>query len=272
MAFYGKGSAGATESRARPSAARIVKEYEEKPMKRIAWIPVAAALIAQTAVAQSTASPPPREAALLETISVTGTGKSTVIPDRFSFTVGVQTQALSVDDAVNQNNEKIAAVISALKKAGAADTEVRTSSFYIMPMQDYQQGRPPRITGYQVTNSVTVTKDNPSVVGRLLQVAVGAGVNQASGIQFSVSDPAKGRDQGLQRAFADARSKATVLAQAAGRSIGRALTISEGSAPVPPRPMFAAGMVAKAEAVSAVPVEEGSQENSYTVSVVFELR
>ena len=48
-----------------------------------------------------------------ETISVTGTGHATVTPDRFSFTVGVQTISDTVEQAVNENNSKTAATIAA---------------------------------------------------------------------------------------------------------------------------------------------------------------
>ena len=181
--------------------------------------------------------------------------------------------APTVDDAVNQNNARIANVIAALKKAGAADAEIRTSGFAVFPQQNYVQGQPPKVIGYQVSNSVTVTKKEIAQAGKLLQVAINAGVNEASGLMFEVSDPARGRDQGLKAAFGDARAKAGILAQAAGRSLGRAFVITEGAEPVAPRPMMIGrAMAAKAEAVSQVPVESGSSELTYTVSVVFELR
>ncbi len=134
------------------------------------------------------------------------------------------------------------------------------------------QGHPPRIMGYQVSNSITVMRKDIAAAGRLLQVAISAGVNESSGLNFEVSDPIRGRDQGLRAAFDDARAKAALLAQAAGRILGRAVIITEGmeSAP-PPRPMMR-GMMGKAEAVSEVPVESGTREVSYTVSVVFEMR
>jgi uncharacterized protein YggE len=210
-----------------------------------------------------------------ETITVNGTGKSTVTPDRFTFSVGVQTVAPTVDQAVNQNNTRVAAVVAALKKAGAADTELRTSNFAIWPQQDYTQGKLPRILGYQVSNNITVTKSEIADAGKLLQVAVNAGVNQSSGLQFEVSDPAKGRSEGLAAAFQDARAKAALLATAAGRSLGRTMTINEGGVqgvqpPYPPRPM--AVRAEMAQAVSDIPVESGSQEMTYSVTVVFELR
>jgi uncharacterized protein YggE len=207
-----------------------------------------------------------------DTIAVTGFGRTTVAPDRVTFNVAVQTVGQTVDEAVNENNTKIKEVIAALKKAGATDRDLRTSNFTIYPQQDYQQGKLPRILGYNVSNNITVSRPNPAEASKLLQAAINAGVNQSSGLNFEVSDPARGRDAGLKAAFDDAKSKATLLAQAAGRTLGPAISIGEGGnvgAP-PPRP-YGMVMAAKAE-VSEVPVESGSQENSYTVSVVFELR
>lgn len=224
-------------------------------------------MVAAPLAAQMPTQPPP------ETISVTGTGRATLTPDRFSFTAGVQSMAPTVEEAVNENNAKMSAVIAALKKAGATDQEVRTTNFSIYPQQVYEQGKPPRITGYQANNTVIVIKKDVAAASKLLQVALNAGVNETSGLSFDVSDPSRGRDQGLKAAFDDARSKAALLAQAAGRSLGRAMTINEvGEAQPPqPRPMAMGVMAARAEAVSAPPVESGSRELAYTVSVVFEM-
>ncbi|MEA2338618.1 MAG: uncharacterized protein QOE82_2625, partial [Thermoanaerobaculia bacterium] len=126
--------------------------------------------------------------------------------------------------------------------------------------------------GYQVSNSITVTKREIASAGKLLQAAIAAGVNQSSGLSFSVSDPARGRDEGLRAAFADARAKASLLAQAAGRTLGSAMAITEGGASSPPQPRPMMGRVMAAQAVSDVPVESGSEELVFTVSVVFGMR
>jgi len=240
-------------------------------MKRI-LVFAFSAVIAASAFAQSM---PPREPAPIDTVSVTGTGRVNLTPDRFSFNVAVQTIAPTVEEAVNENNTKVAAVIAALKNAGAKPEEIQTSNFSIYPQQDYsqqQQGKLPRLIGYQVSNSITVTKKQIADAGKLLQAAIAAGVNQSSGLSFSVSDPTRGRDEGLRAAFADARAKASLLAQAAGRTLGPAMAITEGgsSNPQPPRPMM--GRVMAAQVAEPVPVESGSEELSFTVSVVFGMR
>jgi len=226
-----------------------------------------AALVAVPAAAQA---PSAREGTGPETVSVTGTGRVELVPDRASFTVGVQTAAPTVASALQENNARASAIIAALKRLGATDREIRTSQVSIYPQQAVEPGQPPRISGYTVTNSITVTRDDLATVGRLLQAAVDAGANSIAGVGFTISDPARGRDAALQAAFADARAKAEVLARAAGRTRGRAITIVEGGGARPPLPMpYAMKMEAQA---AEVPVMSGTEEISSTVSVIFELK
>lgn len=242
-------------------------------MKRFLSVLIVA-LTASAALAQMPPQTISAAPALVETITVTGTGRSNVTPDRFTFSVGVQTMGSTVDEAVAQNNRKVAATIAALKAAGARDEDIQTSNFNIWPQQDYQEGRAPRILGYQVSNNISVRSTKIADAGRLLGIAIGAGVNTSSGINFEVSDPARGRDQGLRAAFDDARAKATLLAQAAGRTLGRAIIITEGVTAMPqPVQTRAMAMEARIGSVAGdVPVEAGSQERGFTVTATFELR
>jgi uncharacterized protein YggE len=238
------------------------------------FLTILAVVIAGSAAAQDTSMRQPM-GAFAETISVSGTGRATVTPDRFTFSAGVQTIGDTVEQAVNENNAKTAAVIAALKKAGATDNDIRTSNFSIWPQQDYSQGQGklPRIIGYQVSNNITVRRDKVGDAGKLLQAALNAGVNQTSGLQFEVSNPSLGRDEAMRAAYTEAHTKAALLAQAAGRTLGRALSINEGGQAIPPPYPQPRAMAMKAEsAVSDVPVESGSQETAYSISVIFELR
>ncbi len=215
-------------------------------------------------------SPP---AGFVDWVAVTGTSRTNVEPDRVSFTVGVETRAATVEAAVAENNKRTAAVVAALRAAGATSEEIRTSNFSIYPQQEYVENRTPRVVGYQVSNSVTVTRSKIDDAGRLLQAAINAGVNQASGLNFFVADPVRGRDEGLRRAYEDARAKAQTLATASGRTVGRAITISEGSASMPtPLPMAGRVMAMEASVQQDVPVEAGTQERIFSVQVTFELR
>jgi len=229
---------------------------------------VIVALTAAGALAQQ-----PAPATAYESVSVSGTGRVTLTPDRFTFTVGVQTVAPTVDDAVAENNKRVQNVLTALKKAGAAEKDIQTTNFNIWPQQEYVQNNLPRILGYQVSNSVTVRSTKIAEAGRLLGIAIAAGVNTSTGLNFEVSDPARGREQGLRAAFDDAKAKAMLLAQAAGRTLGRALLISEGvQQPAPPPYPILRSMATSEARVQDVPVAAGSQELTFTVTATFELR
>ena len=230
----------------------------------------AGSVLAQSPPVVQVQTPP---AMLVDWVAVTGTSRTDVEPDRVSFTVGVETRAASVEAAVSENNKRTAAVIAALRAAGAGEKEIRTSNFTIYPQQEYVENRAPRVVGYNVSNSITVTRPKTDDAGRLLQAAINAGVNQASGLNFFVSDPAKGREEGLRLAFEDARAKAQTLAVASGRTVGRAITIAEGAASMPsPPPMYGRTMAMEAKVSQDVPVEAGTQERVFSVQVTFELR
>jgi uncharacterized protein len=240
-------------------------------MKRFLPI-VAFAAVALTASGQAS-QPSVQMTAPADTVSVSGTGRMSLTPDRFTFTVGVHTTGTTVDSAVTENNRRTAAVIAALRKAGAREGDIQTAQFNIYPQQDYREGQQPRILGYQVTNSINVRSRNVGDAGRLLGIAIGAGVNTSSGINFEVTDPARGRDQGLKAAFDDAHAKASLLARSAGRTLGRAIYISEGiQQQVPPPHPMPRAMAMEAKVSSDVPIEAGALESTYQVSVVFEMR
>lgn len=243
-------------------------------MKRFFLVFITAALVAGCARAQQ--SPRPAVSQVLdEVVEVTGEALVTLVPDRVVFTLGVETFAPNVTDAVRENNQRVAAVIEALRAAGATAEEIQTSNYSIHPRQEYREGRQPRIVGYQVNNSITVRKQDPAAASRLLEAAINAGANTTSGLAVVVSDPAAGQEEGLRRAFENARAKASVLAAAAGRELGTALTIAEGSSPVQPIRRVYADMRMEAQqsmSVGEVPIAEGTEERRFAVRVVFGLR
>ena len=85
----------------------------------------------------------------------------------------------------------------------------------------------PRIVGYTVSNSVTVTVRDLAQLGPVLDAVVSSGVNQMNGLSFSIAEPEPLRNEARKMAVAEARTRAELYAQAAGVSLGRILSISE---------------------------------------------
>lgn len=231
-------------------------------------IPALLMVMAATGVAMAQTDP---MVVRYESVSVTGEAVVTTAPDRVTFTAGVQTAASDVDTAVRQNNEQTRRVIEALKRAGATDAEISTSNFAIWPQQDYQEGRTPRITGFVVNNQVTVTGKDPTQASKLLTAAIGAGANNVSGLTMSVSNMDRVRAEGLRRAVENARARASILASAAGRTLGRAIVITEGGAATPPPMPYYRAEAAMVAKDSSVPVEAGESEVRFVVNVTYEL-
>src|SRR5215216_4103108 len=91
-------------------------------------------------------------------ISVQGQGIAYGAPDVADVDIGVQTQARDVSTAREDAARTMDAVNKAIKANGVADADIRTTQFSVDPR--YSSGPPPTntqtITGYQVTNVVTV--------------------------------------------------------------------------------------------------------------------
>ena len=152
------------------------------------------------------------------TISVTGTGSSSITPDGAVLYVGVETSAESSKEAQSENSEKINAVIEALVDAGVEEKNITTSSFDIYSDYDYVDGSSV-FAGYRVSTMLTVSNLEIDMVGDLIDLAVDAGANDVDGISYTYSDTEEAYDQALEAAIDRAYAKAELLAgKAAARS------------------------------------------------------
>jgi uncharacterized protein YggE len=209
----------------------------------------------------------------VHSITVSGTGTAKVVPDRVSFTVGVFTNSASVSEAFKGNNEKTHRVVEALKQRGVKDTEIQTSNFSITTAYDNYAAH--KLTGYNVTNSVTVTREDPKSAGDLIAVAVEAGANEANGVTFFNSDPTPARDRAIERAVKDARVQAEKLAAATGSTLGRATMISttlSGADMSNVSGWMRLHTVEEITVTSAPAIETGTSTISYSVTITYELR
>lgn len=232
---------------------------------------VAAALIAASLSMLPASSA--TEASLPRTIVVTGIGDVKAKPDMAVINSGVLTEAPTARDALAKNNSAMSAVIDALKKAGIAEQDIQTSNFSVSPQYPpYQpnQTQTPRISGYQVSNQVSVRVKNLAKLGAILDALVQVGANQINGISFDIDQPKQLQNDARKLAVADARAKAELYAAAAHVSLGRVLQISEANIAVGPQPMAYA--MDKVAAQREVPIAAGQQTLSANVSIVYEIQ
>lgn len=207
------------------------------------------------------ADPAPR------TLTMSGQGEARGAPDTVTLTAGVTVQGATAAVALAADSTRMQAVMAALKRQGVADRNIQTAQFSVSPQYTDGNGQPPRLTGYQVANQVSVRLEDVAKLGAILDALVSAGANQVSGIDFSIADNAALLAQARSQAVADALAKAQIYAKAAGVTLGPILSISE-SDNSGPRPVFLAAM----RAPKAVPVAMGEESLTANVSIVWEIQ
>ncbi|MBI3163003.1 MAG: SIMPL domain-containing protein [Chloroflexi bacterium] len=206
----------------------------------------------------------------LRTMNVNGVGDVQLTPDIAYIYIGVHSEGATASEAVDSNKAQTTAVIDALKNAGVADKDIRTTNFSIWPSQQYDpEGN---MTGviYMVDNSVNVTVRDLNGLGDLLDSAIRAGANNINNIQFDVADKTEAMKEARAKAMEDAKTQARELADAAGVSLGEIQNVSFYSSDVPVYLNYGKG--GGAADASSVPIQPGQLTISVTVNLVYSIK
>lgn len=201
------------------------------------------------------------------TLSLSAYGETKIAPDMASIRLGVTTSAPSAAEAMSANSGQMSRMLAALKAAGVAERDIQTSALNLNPQYVYAQNQPPRLTGYQATNDVTVQVRDLARLGPAVDATVSAGANQVNSIAFSLADPTPAQDAAREKAVRALQAKAELYAHAAGYRVARLVSLSEGGGAALPTPVYAQA----AARMQAVPVAPGELNVRADVTGVFEL-
>jgi uncharacterized protein YggE len=197
-----------------------------------------------------------------EGITVTGTGHAKTVPDEAEFSLGVTTKGETARVALSENSAQTQRLIAALKGAGVAERDIRTQHVSVGPGYDGSG----RQSGYSAHNTVSVVIRELDRAGAVLDAAARAGATDVYGPSLSRSDRESFEAKALKDAVANARTRASALAEAAGVSLGEVTAIVESSQPQPGPFYEAAG---RAVADTKAPIEPGTEEVTAVVTVTF---
>jgi uncharacterized protein YggE len=231
-------------------------------MMRLRWILLIAVVVLGASALAGIAQPRLGHTAdtpVKKTITVTGSGKVTTVPDRASFSFSVESRADTAKGALAKNAAAAAEIVAALKNAGVSAEDLQTSQVYLSP-QTKPDGTD--IVGYVASNAVSATT-TIAKAGGLVDTAVAAGANGVSGPSLSRSDQDAQYRDALKNAVADAKAKAEVLAVAGGLTLGGVQAIVEGAPSTPPI------AYAKTDMATSTPIEPGTQSIEATVTVTY---
>jgi uncharacterized protein YggE len=196
-------------------------------------------------------------ASAANTVTTTGHGVVTAVPDKAQVTAGVQTQATTAADALAENARLMNKVVAALTSAGGSDLQTQQVSLYPRTNESGD------VVGFTAADTVTATA-RIADAGGLVDAAVAAGANTVDGPSLSVSDRDGLYRAALAKAMADARAKALALGNAGGFGVGAVSSVTEETAGAPVPVLEAA-----AAKSSDTPVEPGTQDVTADVSVTF---
>lgn len=206
------------------------------------------------------------------TINVNGDGEVSVTPDIAYVTLGVTTEKSSVDEAQKSNSSTMNSVIAAIKKAGVASEDIKTSNYSISPKYSYDNktGKS-TIVGYTVTSTLNATVRKINSVGSIIDTAISNGANNSNGVTFGVSDYGKYYNMALTNAISNAKAKAQIAASCIDVKLSIPTKITENSVGVPIEYSVFYDTAAKnGSAGQGMTLEVGTYKVKANVSLVYE--
>ena len=151
---------------------------------------------------------------------------------------------------------------------------IKTTNYNLYPLYNRKDNGRQEITGYSVSNQITVTVDNIDIVGNVIDTAINAGANSVNSVEFSLKDPQSYKDKVLVQAINDAKRKADIIAKTLGKNVVNVVSVNSNNSYIEAR-TFNSMMYAKAADSAAVgassPIQAGDISVKANVSIVFEI-
>jgi uncharacterized protein YggE len=205
------------------------------------------------------------------TISVNGVGVVAAASDVAVVRLGVESLEETARDAMRVSNERTQSILTALKKLGVVDKDLRTEALQLHPQYEHLRDKAGRQTqnlvGYRASNVVSVRLSDIAKAGDAIDATIQAGANRIDSIAFEVSDPQSAVRAARDAAWADALQQAEQLTLLAGTKLGVVQRMStHQQAPRPVQEMSLARSMK-----TSVPLQGGQQLLSVQIDVTWEL-
>jgi uncharacterized protein YggE len=205
------------------------------------------------------------------TITISGEGKVTAIPDIATVALGMQNTSMNIQDAQKKNSDTINSLITQLTALGISKDDIQTTDYSIYPQYDYTSGGQV-LKGYTISQNVTVKIRKTDQVSAVLKIAGDLKLNQVGGLSFNIDQPETYRQQARILALQNAKVKAEALAQIMGVSLGKVISFSESSNTPTVYPMYTDKAVSGIGGGGTEPsISAGSQDIIIDAAVVYEL-
>lgn len=197
-------------------------------------------------------------------ISVVGEGEIKVMPD----VVSLEYRVSSLKGTAKEARDEVEKTVSAFSKS-VGTLKLDKDAFIadnitIMPRYQWNEAKKKQEQiGYEAARNVSVKLKDFTLIGKVSDEALKAGINQISGFNYTISDPKKYEHEAAQLAIADANDKAAFLAKGFNTKVGHpcSLSFEERSYGSPYRLMSVSPMARNTAEAQAAP-------DTYTVEKV----
>ena len=158
-------------------------------------------------------------------ITATGTSQATLHPDRARLQFTVESRALQLQVAKQENDKRIAAIFALAKENGLTPDEISANYAGVEPRYRKTDDGREFLLGYTVNRAVTLTLHDLGKYEELLAGLFQLGITTLSRIEYLSSHKAEFDDRILVEATKEARRKAELMATALGVKLGKVLVI-----------------------------------------------
>ena len=182
-----------------------------------------------------------------ESISVSGFGEATGVPDMATVQLGVSVTGDTISAAIDLSNQTVDRVRQAVIGRGIPETDMQSINFSVWPEDKYDPvtGQVTGVRVYHVDSTLQVKVRDIGQVSSIIQTGLDAGANNIWGLTYGIDDSAALEAEARTKALADAADRAQQLANALGVSLGDPIAVSElvgGLSPIFAEAAFARGM------------------------------
>lgn len=211
--------------------------------------------------------------AMERTIAVNGVGKVSAKNDIAMTTIGFSAVDKDVAKAQAANSKVMDPLLKDLKAMGINEKDLQ-SSYSINPEYNYTPEKGQQLTGFRVSNSVTVKIRDLTKVTEVLSLPSKHGANEVNGLSFTIDNPEDLRDQARAKALVEAKEKAAMLAKSLGVYLGEIVSYGDYDSPTDYyAPMYASRDMLMSEKAAVGPGEiaTGGKDISVSVTLVFKM-
>lgn len=203
----------------------------------------------------------------LQKLALSASGEALGVPDLAVINLAIVTQGKQASDALSENSTKMQKVIDALRQGGIEAKDIQTANLVVQPQYIHAPNALPRLSGYEARNTVTITLNNISKLGLLLDQVTGLGINTIDGPYFHLKDSKALEEAALLEAMEKLKQRAKIFEKGFGIKLGRVLALSENSLQQPVQP-YRIEMTAQSKSV---PIEAGELRITAQVNAEWEI-